>query len=591
MPGLHYRGATSLGRRILALARVPRVRFDPDGESVISLWLFRVALVLASILYPLFGIVYHATHPGAQDPMVIRLALSSASLAFVAASYRWAWVRRNCGKILVAFAYVDIVWIAGLAYANALSPDYAVGLLFVFTVAALLASLSFRHIRPLLRFLVVAVIATVAVAFAVPEPGVSPWLLLLSTFGVAGGLYFTVAGYLQAVATARDQQTAMEEAQRVAQIGTWEADPQTGRVHWSRGMYHLLGLDPRTTQPRMGAILEQTIPGDRPKLQAAIEEAAPHHAITIRTKSPAGTLRAHRLTYNVERDGRHRPTRYFGTLQDVTTEVERAQALVFARDEAERARQEAEDLSNLKSTLLANMSHEIRTPLTAIVGFSDLLAQEVEGDARECVDLIRASGHRLMHTLNSVLDLARLRSGTLEWAVQPVDLGHAVEAVAAMLQRQAQEKDLAVELDLPERTIWAQADPTAIERIITNLLSNAIKFTEEGRVTVSLTREHHEAVLTVTDTGIGISPAFLPRLFDEFRQESEGLTRLHEGAGLGLAITRQLILLMGGRICVKSSPGEGSAFTVYLPAAPARNWGTPLAPAPPADFSSAQRVT
>jgi PAS domain S-box-containing protein len=238
---------------------------------------------------------------------------------------------------------------------------------------------------------------------------------------------------------------------------------------------------------------------------------------------------------------------------------------VAAEEALKEAKQEAEEMNRLKSVFLANMSHEIRTPLTSILGFADVLDEEVEGEAERVVEMIRQSGRRLRETLTSVLELARLEREAPEVGTERCDLVERVEDTLELMRPQIKNNELALEVCVPSAPLTLQADPKVLHRVLTNLVSNAIKFTEEGKIRVAVEQRGEEAVLTVADTGIGISDEFLDQIFDEFRQESEGLTRAHDGSGLGLTITQRLVEMMGGSIEAESTKGEGSTFTVRLP--------------------------
>ncbi len=241
-----------------------------------------------------------------------------------------------------------------------------------------------------------------------------------------------------------------------------------------------------------------------------------------------------------------------------------------------RAREQAEEVARLKSAFLANMSHEIRTPLNGIIGSAEVLAEMTEGEAEEVAGIIERAAIRLLGSINSVLDMARIEAGELEPTLEPVRLVEEVRDAADVLGRLATADGLA--LEVVERTpgVWAQADPGFLHRIAVNLVANAVKFTDAGRVTVEVDAEGGAgagyAVLRVTDTGIGIGAGFLPHLFEPFRQESSGLHRRHEGSGLGLAITKRLVEMMGGTITVQSEQGTGTTFTVRVPRAEPPAW-------------------
>jgi signal transduction histidine kinase len=189
----------------------------------------------------------------------------------------------------------------------------------------------------------------------------------------------------------------------------------------------------------------------------------------------------------------------------------------------------------------------------------------VSDEHREIVTLIRHSGERLMETLNSVLDLARLEAGALEIEPALLNLNDEVAEATPLFHSMGGQKDLSMRVEVPETPVHALLDRAALHRILNNLLSNAIKFTNHGYVSLTLTPEDDEVVITVEDTGVGISEEFMPHLFDEFRQESTGLARSHTGSGLGLAITRRLVEQMNGAIAVTSTKDEGTCFTVRFP--------------------------
>lgn len=248
--------------------------------------------------------------------------------------------------------------------------------------------------------------------------------------------------------------------------------------------------------------------------------------------------------------------------------------LIHVRDVTDRAafdaemlksRDRAEEMSRLKSVFLTNMSHEIRTPLTTILGFAEILVEEVNEDALEFVHLIQQGGERLLDTLMSILDLARLESSSFDITPEPFDVAAKIGEMCRLMAPLADEKGLSLEFSQHDDAIEAVMDISAVERVVSNLVSNGIKFTKEGGVTVSLEADEDHVLIHVADTGIGISEEFMPFLFEDFKQESEGLSRIHEGSGLGLSITKRLVQLMKGNIMAESEKGRGTVFTVALP--------------------------
>ncbi|HEX5740610.1 MAG TPA: ATP-binding protein [Pilimelia sp.] len=241
--------------------------------------------------------------------------------------------------------------------------------------------------------------------------------------------------------------------------------------------------------------------------------------------------------------------------------------------------------SRAKSNFLASMSHELRTPLNAIIGFSDLMrGEQADGDHRrvpaDWVDHIHSSGRHLLGLINDVLDLAKVEAGRLDLQPVPLRVDTAAADLLTALRPLVDGKELEATNELPPLT--AHVDPVRYRQMLENLLSNAIKFTPPGgRITLTGGATGPQVTVSVTDTGIGIAPADHHTVFEEFRQVGDP-TQRQAGTGLGLALTRRLAQAHGGDIRVRSAPGRGSQFTLYLPAAvptaPERSETRPGAP-------------
>ena len=242
-------------------------------------------------------------------------------------------------------------------------------------------------------------------------------------------------------------------------------------------------------------------------------------------------------------------------------ELEREREVVKKLSEANERLKQA---NKLKDEFLATTSHELRTPLTAILGFTNLLKEEIPEDAeyREFLDIIEDSGNRLMDTLNSLIDLAKLRAGMMDINMESIDIYKVSMQEIIQLHDAASKKDLKLKVVRPERPLFASVDVHGLSRVLHNLVGNSIKFTDEGSIEVSFVDTEDSVELHVKDTGIGIDPGFLPELFEAFVQESDGLSRAYEGPGIGLTITSGLVELMGASIRVESKKGVGSIFVV-----------------------------
>jgi len=241
---------------------------------------------------------------------------------------------------------------------------------------------------------------------------------------------------------------------------------------------------------------------------------------------------------------------------------------ITERKQLERRTNEA---NRLKSEFLANMSHELRTPLNAIIGFAELLHLGKVGplapEHQEYLGDILTSGRHLLQLINDVLDLSKVESGRMQLRPRPVDLGRLVSEVRDVLRELAAAKQIRLKLELDSDIGSVVLDPDRLKQILYNFLSNAIKFTpEEGKVTVRTAAEGEDSFrLEVEDTGIGIAPENVPKLFVEFEQLDAGSNKRYQGTGLGLALSKRLAEAQGGRVELRSTPGEGSTFSAILP--------------------------
>ncbi|MBN1248036.1 MAG: PAS domain S-box protein, partial [Anaerolineae bacterium] len=242
-------------------------------------------------------------------------------------------------------------------------------------------------------------------------------------------------------------------------------------------------------------------------------------------------------------------------------------------EELQQVAERLREVDRLKSEFLANMSHELRTPLNSILGYAELLQMGIDGELSppmlEDINAIFENGQQLLQLINDILDLTKIEAGRMSLSMMPVSVASLLEEARAhcmgLLHREPKPVEVVVVVDdaLPPVT----ADPMRLAQVLNNLLSNAIKFTDTGEIRL---HAYHDPVtgcvgIDVTDTGIGISPENLARLFERFRQLDGSSTRRAEGTGLGLAISRHLVEMHGGTLTVASELGRGSTFTVSLP--------------------------
>ena len=367
-----------------------------------------------------------------------------------------------------------------------------------------------------------------------------------------------------------------------AGVGTFDYNPTTGALRWDIRSRALFGLSPGA--PVSYAIFLTGIhPDDRARVDAA----------TARALDPLGNggfdieYRAVGIEDRIERwiaargqvfvEHGH-AVRCIGTFLDITTKklVEEERAALYrreqeARAEAESARARAEAASRAKDEFLATVSHELRNPLNAILGWSRVLLEE-RGDLpserrQKGLEVIARNAKAQVQLVEDILEVSRIVSGKLRLSTRPTDVRSVVDAALDTVRSAAQNKGLIVETRIEDGVGHIVADEDRIQQVLWNLLSNAVKFTPRGgSVRLEACRDSEVVVVSVRDSGEGIAPAFLPFVFDRFRQADGSTTRSHGGLGLGLAIVRHLVELHGGTVRADSGGiGKGATFTVRLP--------------------------
>jgi signal transduction histidine kinase len=238
--------------------------------------------------------------------------------------------------------------------------------------------------------------------------------------------------------------------------------------------------------------------------------------------------------------------------------------------EIENKSRELEAANRHKDEFLASMSHELRTPLNAVIGFSEVLLDRMFGDVnakqQEYLEDILASGRHLLSLINDILDLAKIEAGRMELDLEDFEVTQAIDNAVVLVRERATRKGLTLDTRLDHGLGALRGDQRKVKQVLLNLLSNAVKFTPEGgRVEVRAQRLDGQVEISVSDTGIGIAAEDLDAVFEEFRQVGTDYAKKHEGTGLGLTLSRKFVELHGGRIWVKSQPGQGSTFTFTLP--------------------------
>jgi signal transduction histidine kinase len=247
-------------------------------------------------------------------------------------------------------------------------------------------------------------------------------------------------------------------------------------------------------------------------------------------------------------------------------------------EELGRLYQQLEDFSQHKSQFLANMSHELRTPLNAILGYTELMADGIYGEPSEkmleVLKRLEANGRHLLGLINDVLDLSKIEAGQLVLELSDYSVQDIAQVVRSTLEPLAADKKLAFKVEVPSRLPPGHGDGRRLTQVLINLVGNAIKFTDAGEVTIKVEANNGSFYVSVRDTGPGISAADQAKLFQEFQQADNAITKKKGGTGLGLAISKRIIEMHGGRIWVESQPGQGSTFAFSLPVMVKQQVGT-----------------
>ena len=283
----------------------------------------------------------------------------------------------------------------------------------------------------------------------------------------------------------------------------------------------------------------------------------------LKNKKKDGTLFWESVTISPIIEANEKITSFIAVTEDITLKKQFEQELIIAKEKAE-------EMNRLKSSFLANMSHELRTPMIGILGYSEILLDEIKDkDQHEMVDGIFLSGNRLLRTLNLILDLSRIEANKFAVTLININIAEEVQTIIKSFLGISLKRKLSLETVIKDYDVYSLLDKRLFEQIMNNLINNALKYTDKGKITVIVDKQFidddYYSIVKVIDTGIGIPKDSLNLIFEEFRQVSEGISRHFEGTGLGLTITKKSVELLGGKIFVESELDVGSTFTIIFP--------------------------
>ena len=384
-------------------------------------------------------------------------------------------------------------------------------------------------------------------------------------------LRLEIAERERAQAALRSSEARLLEAQAVAHVGSWEWEIGTNSIWWSEELYRIFGLSRESSSTTYEAYLQRLHPDDRGKMHAVVVAAladAQPYTTEHRVVRADGTERILAARGRVVTDDSGRPVRMLGVGQDVT-ELRRADEQRRQLIEEQAARRQAEEANRLKDEFLAMISHELRTPLNAVLGWAQMLSTgSLDGPAAtKAIQVIERNAQAQARLIDDLLDVSRFAAGQVALEMRPVDVATLVKTALDAIEPVAAGRGIRVELSGTLTDVLTHGDPERLAQVFGNLLANALKFTPEGGVIrVDVDTPSSDVVIRVSDSGRGIDPADLNRIFEPFWQADSSSTRSHGGLGLGLAIVRYLVEAHGGRVRAESDgTGRGASFVVTLP--------------------------
>ncbi|MUU77485.1 sensor histidine kinase [Winogradskyella endarachnes] len=396
----------------------------------------------------------------------------------------------------------------------------------------------------------------------------------------------------------------LNRAQRIASIGSWEYNLKTKRLFFSKEMYRIIEKDSEKFKVTRDNYYQILHPEDREKVKIAIDsflEKKESYNITYRLLLPNDRIKHVNEHCELLLDKKNNLSKSFGTIQDITKRVisenellnfkinlenlvnQRTEELNDSKEallnlledinlqslELEKEKAKAQSADAMKSAFLATMSHELRTPMNSIIGFTGILLKELAGplneEQKKQLNMVKRSSKNLLDLINDILDISKIEAGKLNVTFSSFNYHTIIDKTIAFFEPQISQKGLKLVTDIKNDQITVYSDERRLEQVLINLITNAIKFSEKGTIIVKVYILEDYVVTEVIDQGIGIKAKEMNKLFQPFVQIEGGLSRKHEGTGLGLTISKSLIEKLGGTIRVESEIGKGSNFTFTIP--------------------------
>jgi two-component system cell cycle sensor histidine kinase PleC len=363
------------------------------------------------------------------------------------------------------------------------------------------------------------------------------------------------------------QQRKLNEAEAIGDIGQWEWKIGADAIEFSDQLYKIFDVQKFNFEPTLDSINGMLHKQDSDRMMQVFQRAIIQkndYEIDFRILRNSGETRYIRCEGRCETDEEEDVIALYGIMQDVTDTTRREMDLRKAKESVERA-------YAAKTQFLANMSHELRTPLNAVIGFSEMMEQQLLGPLGNTKYLdyikgIRESGEHLLDLISDILDMSKIEAGKYDLYLEEFNAAKVIRMAVHMMEGRALDDDISIDVDCVNEDRKINADRRAFMQIILNLLSNAVKFSHKnGKVNISLTENNNAVKIKVSDQGIGIPANKLANITMPFEQAESHYTRSHEGSGLGLAITKELAELHGGSLKIDSTEGIGTTVVIKIP--------------------------
>lgn len=499
----------------------------------------------------LFRLLYPGVDDGAQLTRMMAAAACGLFVIFARSNFLIEQQVQTFGLLVsttILMHIIHVIWQNGLTVET-------VGLTLI--IIALLSAISLSN-----QWIMAVVVSWTAgfllVASTVPDPEMSRLDALTMFLPTVAIIYLVANSMLVNRLQLEQQMLWLEKSQTVANMASWEYNHATKHFGWSQTAYLLLNVEEGSD---VSARIFVANPEDWKLIYRGVAKCAESgEDFELIVRGQDGKRNKRWYSVKSGRVGVPGQYRVVGVVMDVTDTVARERELTRAKDSAESA-------VIARTRFLANMSHEIRTPMNGVIGMASLLLDgELGSKERSYAEIIRNSGESLLTIINEILDFSKYETGNVTLDNSEFQLEPLITEALDTVDHQAEFNGLKLHLDLPVLANRGfMGDSTRLRQVLVNLLSNAVKFTEKGSVTLAVSEEvvgEGMSMLSflVTDTGVGITPAALPHLFDPFVQGDATTTRKFGGTGLGLAISREIVQAMGGEIDVYSHPKTGSKF-------------------------------